>query len=152
MRGPRPKPSALEKLQGNPGKRKPNKREPKPKIKAPACPNHLPLEAKRHWRRTVKILVELGIATELDRDVLEQYCACYARWREAEEKIREEGPFLTSEKGVPYQSPWLNISLSMMKTMLKLMAELGMTPSSRTRIKSSLPEPEDEFEKKFING
>ena len=45
-RGPPPKPTALRLLQGNPGKRRLNDAEPKPKQSLPRCPDWLPANAK----------------------------------------------------------------------------------------------------------
>lgn len=41
MQDRKPKPSALKELEGNPGKRAVNKKEPKPEVLIPSCPNHL---------------------------------------------------------------------------------------------------------------
>ena len=56
--GRRPKPSAIKRLEGNPGKRPINMREPKPDKKAPPCPKWLDPEAKKEWRRLSKKLEE----------------------------------------------------------------------------------------------
>ena len=40
-RGRKPKPTGIKQLEGNPGKRKLNEREPKPEKKAPSCPKWL---------------------------------------------------------------------------------------------------------------
>jgi hypothetical protein len=48
-RGPRPEPSSLKLLKGNPGKRPLNEREPKPPAGAPEAPAHLDEEARREW-------------------------------------------------------------------------------------------------------
>ena len=53
-RGRKPTPTAIKELEGNPGKRALNDREPKPQKKAPACPKWLEDEAKKEWRRLAK--------------------------------------------------------------------------------------------------
>ena len=40
-RGPAPKPTAIKKAEGNPGKRKLNTEEPQPLPGVPECPDHL---------------------------------------------------------------------------------------------------------------
>lgn len=50
-RGRKPTPTAIKKLEGNPGKRPLNKSEPKPIRKAPFCPKWLEVEAKKEWQR-----------------------------------------------------------------------------------------------------
>ena len=64
--GRKPKPTAIKKLEGNPGKRQLNENEPKPVKKAPKCPMWLETEAKKEWRRTARQLEDLGILTEVD--------------------------------------------------------------------------------------
>jgi P27 family predicted phage terminase small subunit len=45
--------------------------------KAPECPGHLDAEAKREWRRLVKMLLRVRILTEADGLVLANLCpAC----------------------------------------------------------------------------
>ena len=66
QRGRKPIPTAIKELEGNPGKRALNIKEPKPKRKAPKCPTWLDNEAKKEWKRTAKQLEQLGILTEVD--------------------------------------------------------------------------------------
>ena len=47
--GRKPKPTAIKELEGNPGKRKLNKKEPKPEKGMPVCPEWLLPEAKAEW-------------------------------------------------------------------------------------------------------
>jgi phage terminase small subunit len=49
MAGRKPKPAAVKKLEGNPGKRKLNTEEPIPAKGMPACPDWLMPEAKKEW-------------------------------------------------------------------------------------------------------
>ena len=51
MAGRKPKPTALKKLEGNPGKRKLNTKEPVPGKGMPDCPKWLLPEAKKEWKR-----------------------------------------------------------------------------------------------------
>lgn len=79
-RGRKPTPTAIKELEGNPGKRPLNAKEPKPVKKAPACPKWLEPEAKKEWRRLSKQLEQLGVLTELDMASFAAYCQAYARW------------------------------------------------------------------------
>ena len=47
IRGRKPKPTALKVLEGNPGHRPLNKKEPMPKGKLPRCPEWLEDDAKK---------------------------------------------------------------------------------------------------------
>ena len=52
-RGPIPKPSAIKRTEGNPGKRPLNRYEPQPRTTVPRCPEHLDERAKKEWKRMV---------------------------------------------------------------------------------------------------
>ena len=56
-RGRKPKPTALKKLEGNPGKRPLNELEPMPQVTMLRCPNWLEPEAKKEWRRLAPVLI-----------------------------------------------------------------------------------------------
>ena len=66
QRGRKPKPTALKMLEGNPGGRPLNTKEPKPEKKAPRCPSWLEDEAKKEWKRMAKVLENMGLLTEMD--------------------------------------------------------------------------------------
>ena len=91
QRGRKPKPTVVKILEGNPGKRALNEKEPKPKNKAPKCPSWLDKEAKKEWRRISKQLEEMGVLTEVDMAAFSGYCEAYSRWKEAEEFISKHG-------------------------------------------------------------
>ena len=65
MAGRKPKPTALKKLEGNPGKRKMNTKEPVPGKGMPDCPKWLLPEAKEEWKRLCQKLSDMGL-TEVD--------------------------------------------------------------------------------------
>jgi P27 family predicted phage terminase small subunit len=134
MRGRKPKPTHLKLLEGNPGHRPINGAEPKPKRELPTCPAHLNPSAKAEWKRLVQELQEIGILTLIDRGVLAGYCQSWGRWVEAERKLKETPPLIKTPAGYVQVSPWLTIANREREFMLRYMAELGLTPSSRTRL------------------
>ena len=89
QRGRKPKPTALKMLEGNPGGRPLNTKEPKPEKKAPRCPSWLEDEAKKEWKRMAKVLEQMGLLTEMDMAAFAGYCQAYARWKEAEEFLED---------------------------------------------------------------
>jgi P27 family predicted phage terminase small subunit len=139
MRGRKPKPTALKLVQGNPGRRPLNENEPAPPSTLPTCPAHLSDEAKKEWERLARVLNEMGVLTEVDRAVMAAYCQAYGRWVEAETKLRETPLLLKTPAGYVQQSPWLSISHKQIEIMAKLMPELGLTPSSRSRLVAQAP-------------
>ena len=54
--GRKPKPTAVKKLEGNPGKRKLNTKEPVPAKGMPDCPEWLLPEAKKEWERLADLM------------------------------------------------------------------------------------------------
>ena len=110
MAGRKPKPTALKKLEGNPGKRKMNTKEPVPGKGMPDCPKWLLPEAKEEWKRLCQKLSEMGVLTEIDMAAFAAYCQSYARWKEAQQHIDEEGSTFETEKGYQQQTPWVGIA------------------------------------------
>lgn len=125
MRGRKPNPSASAvALPGN---------------ALPRCPAHLGDVARAEWRRLARDLHGLGVLTTADRAAFAAYCQAYGRWVEAEEKLKETPMLLKTPSGYVQQSPWLAIANKQLEIMGRYMAELGLTPVARTRIKDSLP-------------
>ncbi|HEY1599711.1 MAG TPA: phage terminase small subunit P27 family [Pirellulales bacterium] len=134
VRGRKPKPTRLKLAEGNPGKRKSRAREPQPAAGEPACPAELDAAAREEWQRLCKALIALGILTEIDRAVLAAYCQCWSRWLAAERDIARRGVIVVTVMGAEMQNPSLPIANKALQLMLRFGAELGLTPSARTRI------------------
>ena len=139
MRGRKPKPTAIKMLEGNPGRRAPNLDEPQPPGSLPEAPPHLSAEARAEWDRLAVSLNRIGLLTQVDRATLAAYCQCYGRWVEAEQKLSETPPILRMPSGYIQQSPWMTISNKQLELMARFMAELGLTPASRSRLAVMLP-------------
>lgn len=133
-RGRKPTPTAIKELEGNPGKRPLNEKEPKPKKKAPPCPKWLDEEAKREWRRLAKKMEAIGVLTEVDMAAFAGYCQAYARWKEAEEFITQHGSIVKTPSGYWQQVPQVSIAQTYLKIMNKFAEQFGLTPASRSRI------------------
>ena len=134
MRGRKPKPTAQKLLEGNPGRRPINGREPAPPAGMPTCPAHLSPTAKAEWKRLARTLNRIGLLSQLDRAALAGYCQAYGRWVEAEKRLAETPVLLKTPSGYVQPSPWLAIANKNLELMHKFMAEIGMTPSSRSRV------------------
>lgn len=153
-RGPKPKPSALKLIQGNPGKRRINKNEPKPKaVRRPRPPIELDDYAKKEWRRVVLELETLGILSKLDLPVLTAYCIAYSRFRFANEALKAvadkdktlHGLLIKTKQGNWIQNPLVGVARRAANDMTRLALEFGMTPSSRTRLEVREPNEFNEF-------
>ena len=134
MRGRKPQPTATRRRNGNPGKRGFNHHEPVPPEGLPDCPAHLSAVARDEWERIAAALYDMGVLTMVDRAALAAYCQAYARWVEAEEKLKETPVMLKTPSGYVQQSPWLSVANKQLELMGRYMAELGITPASRSRV------------------
>lgn len=143
-RGPKPEPTVLKLLRGNPGKRAISAREPKPRAakKTPAPPKYLGAIAKEEWRRVVPELHRLGLLTKVDTTSLAMYCQALARWREADQVITAQGMTFMTEKGYVVQRPEVTIAQKQATLCKQFASEFGLTPSSRTRINVPEQPPE----------
>ena len=132
MAGRKPKPTALKKLEGNPGKRKLNTKEPMPGKGMPDCPKWLLPEAKKEWERLCVKLSEIGVLTEIDMAAFAAYCQSFE-----------------TDKGYQQQTPWVGIANTNQKLMMQVASEFGLTPSARSRIMAASgvgKDEEDEME------
>jgi P27 family predicted phage terminase small subunit len=145
MPGPKKEPTALKIIKGNPGKQKLPDKEPIPKSRAPKCPDWLIPEGKGEWTRIIPELDSLGLATNLDLGVLAGYCQSYARWKEAEDELRETY-IVMGDKGYMNIHPLVTVSHKYQDKMLKYAAELGLSPSARTKIEVERPEQDTGWE------
>jgi P27 family predicted phage terminase small subunit len=151
MRGRKPLPSNVVRLRGNPGKRRLNDAEPRPAARVPSCPACLGDAASKEWKRLAKELAELGLLTGLDRGLLAAYCQAHALWVEAVSSVERYGTMIKSPNGYPMQSPYVAVANKQVDIMVRIAAELGMTPSARTRIRVGDKTPADPFEA-FLQG
>ena len=148
QRGRKPKPTGLKVLEGNPGKRPLNHKEPKPTKKAPRCPSWLEEDAKKEWKRMSKVLESMGLLTDMDMTAFAGYCQAYARWKEAEEFLTKHGSIIKTPNGYLQQVPQVSIAQTNMKIMLKFSEQFGLTPSARSRIQADSSDGEqDEMER-----
>ncbi len=145
MRGPKPKPTRLKELEGNPGKRAVNHQEPKPDVEIPECPAHLNGAARTEWKRITKELHALKLIAKIDRAALAICCTAWADYVKACNILRVQGEVIISDQGGLYQNPWVAIKKRSMDQVMKFYAEFGMSPSSRTRLKVETPTEEDEM-------
>ena len=153
-RGRRPKPTAVKRLEGNPGKRGLNALEPRPKKGAPACPDWLEDDAKAEWERLLPQVESLGLLTGIDMAAFAAYCQSFARWKEAEEFISQHGSMYKTKSGVYMQVPQVGIAHSNLRIMMRIATEFGFTPSSRSRIIADQSQGEivDEMEDLLSGG
>lgn len=119
-------------------------------------PEWLDEKALKYWHVVASELEQINLLTTVDVNVVGRYCHVFARWIEAKEFLLEKGekyPIYRiekyrewDEKQEKHVEKTRNVLLRWMhypevascdkylSHMLKMETELGMTPSSRTRI------------------
>ena len=142
MRGRKPIPTATKELMGNPGKRALNKREPQPKGELYAAPTWMSDSQREGWAYAITNSPP-GLLKLLDCSVLAVWVVAEDLHRQAAEKVAQFGLLTKSPNaGMPLQSPYLAILNKQAQIMLKAAAELGFSPSSRSRVQVA-PDPRD---------
>lgn len=144
IRGPKPTPTHLQLVRGNPGKRKlPKKEDEIPVVVEEVTPPaFLSDDAKVEWGRMINALVALKLVSQLDRAALGAYCQAYGRWAQAERALaamRERdanthGLLVKTTGQNVVQNPLVGIANKAMADMVRYAAEFGMTPSARVRL------------------
>lgn len=113
-----------------------NDAEPEAPAVRPEPPDFLDAVARAEWDRLCGMLELMGTLSLADRTVLVTYCVLYSRWEQAERMVAKSGTIVKSpDKGSPIMSPYLCVANRAIEQMMKLSAELGLTPSSRSRIR-----------------
>jgi len=148
VRGRKPKPTKMKKLQGNPGKRKLNDAEPEPRV-VPLLepPGWMGPYGKDEWVRVVRELPQ-GMVTVLDRAVLENYCATYDEWRTCLVMIKKYGR-TQMNNGRRFNSPYVSQAQRARVDLNKFASELGFTPSARSRVRGSDGESDSDADREF---
>lgn len=133
-RGRKPKPTAVAELQGNPGKRPLNKREPKPKSEVKK-PRGMSRGAKRFWTDHATELERLRILTGVDVPALRLAAEHYALAVLAAKELHATGLTVKGADGTPKKNPVAQVFKDNSLAFKAFATEFGMTPSSRTRLK-----------------
>lgn len=138
-RGRKPKPTAIRVLEGMRGHRPLPEGEPIVPESAKGtgaveCPSWLSKDAKKEWKRLADTLIEMGTLTSCDISAFAGYCQAYADWKEATLFVRKNGATLQTPSGYIQQVPQVTMARHALQDMKQFAVELGLTPSSRTRI------------------
>jgi P27 family predicted phage terminase small subunit len=147
QRGAKPKPTRLKALSGTLRNDRTNALEPDVTAAIPTCPRDLSAVAKREWKRIAPILAAMGLLSTIDRAALAGYCEAWATWIEAQKALQKHGVIIKSKSGYFMQSPYMAVANKAFEQMRLMLAEFGMSPSSRTRVHAIPRERElDAFE------
>lgn len=148
-RGPRPQPTKLKILRGNPGNRPINKSEPQPSADGVVMPPHLGEVAAAKWAEVLPLLQTVKVMTRADIEALARYCDTYEWWLATRAKLKKEGdtyPILNDKGDVKYiaQRPEVSIAHKLAVQLRQLEQDFGLNPSARTGLHVEEPKQEDE--------
>jgi P27 family predicted phage terminase small subunit len=145
-RGPQPKPTAIKRLEGNPGKRALNDREPEPTT---GCtpPAWLPPGALAEWTRVYPELQALGLATVVDQAALSCWCLAVDTLERASRQLTPtaENPtpeIQITESGYECVSGAELLRRQAIKDIRAFQDLFGFSPAARSRI--SVPQKDDD--------
>jgi P27 family predicted phage terminase small subunit len=141
VRGRKPKPTEVKRLAGNPGKRPLNNREPvqpAPPDAFDGPPDELTqdLIATKEWMRLAPMLRKSRQISESDRSVLIAVCLEWSKYMEAMGIVRMSSMIIKTSSGYRQINPYLSVATKSLSNLSKLWPELGLTPSSRSRIQT----------------
>lgn len=89
------------------------------------------------WRYVIENAAK-GQLRRIDRAVLTSYCVAVDLHREASERVASEGLVVASSiKGEPVQNAYLPIINRQADLLIKAASEMGLTPTSRSRVAQS---------------
>ena len=142
-------PTALKMLRGNPGRRKPNRKEPKPQPGAefPAWLDALgDPTLKAVWEELAQLLERTKVLTESDAEALAQLTHKIVLYRTAANVLRDGMTYETiTESGATMQrqKPEYAMLSDLGKQIRGLLTDFGLTPSSRTKVQTVGPDTHD---------
>ena len=126
-------------IAGNPGKRKLNMDEPEIKAGLKDAPDWMDDEQLKQWQYAIDE-APAGVLGTIDRDTLAVWVtACVYRTQAIKQQAKIDAKnslkLLTkTTNGNIVQSPYMAIINKQAEVMMKAAAEMGFTPSSRTRL------------------
>jgi P27 family predicted phage terminase small subunit len=118
----------------------------------PPPPPYLRGHAHAEWVRVAEELHRLGLLTSLDLNVLGAYCHTFAVFRTAVEELDRQNLALLIERkhgnggSSTISNPLVSVAAQAGRDLVRLGAELGLSPAARTRINTAEPDPPSKFQ------
>ena len=139
MPGPLRKPTAIQILKNDPGKRAKRrlKKEPKPEIKNIRCPRWLCEDATKLFNKMKNDLMKCGLLTVADVDAFAIYCNVlndYLKYDKYLKELDESDLLKKTNSGYQQQHPYVGMRNKSFEQLLKLQDRFGLSPAARARI------------------
>lgn len=156
-KGRKPKPTALKKLAGNPGKKALPDNEPQPEKGRPPKPLAMGPKASELWDRLSDELYGMGVLTSVDGLALRMLCENWERFMEARRIVNAYGSMTyetQSTGGILIKvNPAVGIMERADRAIRGWCSEFGLTPAARSRVEKALDDgEEDEIESFFASA
>lgn len=117
----------------------------------PTRPSWLKGDARKAWDRAVRELEALGTLATIDHDMLEFYCDAYADWKQAcRDMAKLKCRTVKSKRGGDVLHPIVRHKKDARAICVKIAAELGMSPASRTGQQPAPKAPASDKMSKFF--
>lgn len=133
MPGPKPKPTHLRLLHGNPDKRALPLDEPEGTGVLWAPPEWMDEDQRAQWHYAIEN-APLGLLTATDRETLAIWCVASVEHAKAAQEVRKLGQVVKTKDGNAIQNPFLPIVNRQALIMLRAGGEMGFSPASRAAI------------------
>jgi P27 family predicted phage terminase small subunit len=143
--GPPPTPTALRVLHGDRPSRI-NRREPMPRQGKPVAPRWLTPEARTIFRKTLRELLAMRVATAADANALGLYAMALAEYVAASAIVARDGLVIKGRDGGPVANPAARIARDRWSMVARMGAEFGLSPSSRVSLAAGPSEDLSELE------
>lgn len=158
-RGPPPVPAAVKRARGTfqPSR---TREDVQLALDIPQPPEWLDKEAQAEWDRVVPLLYEAKVLTRIDRGILTNYCLAWSLCVNATRSYMKDGLTVTrvsskltgnsipSKRLAPH--PMIRVAHEARAQARLLGAELGLSPSARTRITLQPPHDEPNNDEAFL--
>lgn len=153
LRGPAPKPTALQRLEGNPGKRKLPINEPEYDLGLPLMPEHISAGAREVWDELIAEMAGAAVLRRVDKRALWHLAEDEALLEQVYRGVWEMAELLKKKaaaenKTLPGNAIFALMQLSSGRAAMRSIRDLagrtilerrefGLTPSSRSRISTA---------------
>lgn len=161
LRGPVPKPTALKKAAGNPGRRQLNENEPVPPSGEITPPPWVTGRALEIWNTLAPVCKQMRTLTTADTLTFGRYCLIFARWLELHQECWTRGPAGTTwvkrargaaprkkdgqeqERRVDFigELPYASELRKLLEQLVRLEDRFGLNSAARSRISIHLQAP-----------
>ena len=107
--------------------------------------------ARAKHKELSKIVLEIGIESTIDADVMDRYCLAWAKMCDAHDRIEEQGLILSKIQGgiggceVFYSNPANREYWSANSELNRLQAHFGMGAGNRSKLQAHVQEESDPF-------